>query len=227
MAQIRAVSLEAVPKPRTIPQKISPDDCLSKLLHSNLVALEEFFLLIMGKFQYTNDGSISFGDSKAALSDPATMRALEPHLRQIAMAHHHCVRSTRHRPSLSAVYAAMRTVAEDLPRGSCNADAVCVLTPLRPVDTVNIVIEPLGSRMSIPMARVPTMVGRQDDIQRVLAWLVEEESAPRILIHGIPGVGKDVMTAAVVYDSRVYGNPTNFVRTYGTPGKHTRQMLHR
>eukprot|EP00041_Stephanoeca_diplocostata_P035475 m.1254289 g.1254289 ORF g.1254289 m.1254289 type:complete len:1928 (+) comp24707_c0_seq5:482-6265(+) len=203
MSHIRVISSEPALGKRVISHKISAADCVTKILHSNLVALEELFLLVMGKFQYTADGSISFGDSKMAASAPETLLALDPHFRQIAEAHTYYVRSSRHCPNLCAVDAAMRIVAKELPRAPCHEKVVCNLAPLRPSDTIDVVVEPLGSRMLVPMARVPNMVGRQDTIQQAISWLVEEDAAPRILIHGIPGVGKDVMVAEVVHDSRV------------------------
>jgi len=65
-----------------------------------------------------------------------------------------------------------------------------------------------GQRMTMPMgARVKRQwrVGREDEIELATASLLQRGA--RVLIHGGPGMGKDVVAAEVVRDARVTNCP--------------------
>lgn len=69
---------------------------------------------------------------------------------------------------------------------------------------MHVTLRPLSMGMAIPTACLRTVVGRAEAVGRIVDCLAgESAAAPRVLIHGIPGVGKDVVAAEVVHNKRI------------------------
>ena len=100
-----------------------------------------------------------------------------------------------------------------VPSGSFPDWAACVCAskkdPARRAVTVSLRLS--ATRMSIPIPVVKTLVGREADIETLAGLLVDSKQRPqwgaRLVVSGLPGVGKDTVAAAVVRSAAVSQNP--------------------
>ena len=71
-----------------------------------------------------------------------------------------------------------------------------------PMAQVRVMLAVTGHRMSVPLSKDQMMVGR-DAVVADIAGAVFAAPGARVLVHGIPGIGKDVAATAAVLDARV------------------------
>eukprot|EP00171_Calliarthron_tuberculosum_P012970 IDg12970t1 len=68
---------------------------------------------------------------------------------------------------------------------------------------VNVTLQLSGRGMSIPFPRDPLFVGREDVQQQLCEAILQPPSAGPLLIHGLPGVGKDTLLSETIRLSKI------------------------
>lgn len=181
------------------------EESFVRILHHNLITLERCFLDVMGKFQYV-DGTVVFGDATLALENGELLKKLQKHLCIITSAHNWYLDCRGDLPDFHTVYKAMKVVVATLTDICHSTVAVRMLIEPKPYGGLQVLVSAMCSRMVVPMARVPNMVGRQTVINDVVNTLTQRGtgvSGPSVLLHGMPGIGKDAIMAEVVHHPRV------------------------
>lgn len=191
---------------------ISSHDLLAQSVYGNMLALMKFLNATMGECEFENGTIKCSGTTLASQFKKADIRNLKHQLACITSARHWYYHHTDDTIVFADILEAMHGVVATVCFEKRDTDFTCpecVLQPLHPSVTakesnhVKVKLRPLHMGMSIPVPRVRSMVGREKIVASLSTWLTEERTAPRVLLHGIPGVGKDTVAAAVVHDTRI------------------------
>eukprot|EP00041_Stephanoeca_diplocostata_P001679 m.20935 g.20935 ORF g.20935 m.20935 type:complete len:1905 (-) comp12269_c0_seq4:275-5989(-) len=177
-------------------------------LFENMRRLEALLCRAIGSFKYQNN-TIEF--DKLSEVRKRKIRKIVPFLKCIYDAHFWFCHRTLRTPdfadidvAMRAITACMRTCAnEPLDEITLHRFKTDLSTERTEQVLVDVEVTSLASRMKIPMARTTALVGRKAVIEDLVAALADPGKAPRILVHGIPGVGKDVVVAEVVHHPRI------------------------
>lgn len=137
-------------------------------------------------------------------------RALKIQLTCIATACHWYFRHTECAIDFTKVTSAMEGVVATVRAERQAFGSACCDCVFRTLDTavtgsdcitVNLELRKVSTGMSVPVARLQTMVGRAKSVARITDCLVAPNA--RVLVYGVPGVGKDVVAAEVVHGDRI------------------------
>jgi hypothetical protein len=149
-----------------------------------------------GRLAY-KDGKVVFGDGLDARWT-APVQSLKPHLTVVAMAriwyHHDLPEGCDYNSTFKAMSISSSSITNNV--------AASPAPPWHPppvaIDAVptTLHLHRPSVRMSIPVARVDEIVGRQPMVERVTAALT---IGARVMLHGLPGVGKDSVMAEVAH----------------------------
>lgn len=170
------------------------------VLSTNLARLERFLVKSVGEFTYKGE-TIEFNCPSASLLK------LRPQFRILFHVHRWLRDRKCQQPKISDVHEAMLAIVDRLSASSTSDDTDCELDSMvTHVDldgadgiSVNVVVSFGQSRMLIPTARMNNIVARQQEFDTVIKWLMDSSRPPRILIHGMEGVGKGELAARVVH----------------------------
>eukprot|EP00041_Stephanoeca_diplocostata_P003545 m.35599 g.35599 ORF g.35599 m.35599 type:complete len:1307 (+) comp14422_c0_seq1:472-4392(+) len=198
-----------------LPTVMSPDDYSVQVLYENLCAWEQFMSTAVGPFEYRAQ-SIKFTSSEITKKNERVLHSLNQELALITDARNWYFHRTASRPNLKNIHQAMLSVAkkfDELYENSIAFDPIEMHPHLVQSESelpgasasqlaVQVVVEPVSTSMNIPMVRVHSMFGREAIIEKVICWVCDTNS-PRILLHGVAGVGKDAVISEVVHDPRV------------------------
>jgi hypothetical protein len=148
-----------------------------------------------GRLAY-KDGTVVFG---SGLEDKwtAVVQSLKPQLLVVAHARHWYFHNLPGACNFAHAFAAMQSTATAIASAAAagplqwrppSVAEMAVCTTLR--------LETPSVRMSVPVARVDEIVGRESTVERITAALTP---GARVLLHGLPGVGKDTVMAEVAH----------------------------
>lgn len=195
-----------------IPMKIGVKKYSTLALFENLCRTEYLLRRIIGSFKYRSK-TVVFDAHSSRGKNPG--KKLRQEFKLLHDAHSWFCHRTARDPDFTGIHAAMNKItvcvlesANELFDPSGNSlisphaiDDAAIAS--HDMVSINIEVTFSASRMKIPMARVPNVVGRTQFIKEIVAALAAEDAAPRILIHGMPGVGKDVVATEVVHHPRI------------------------
>jgi tetratricopeptide (TPR) repeat protein len=215
----RARDVSKAPQERTVP--VGRDEASKLILYMAMNAFEEQLEAEAGEFTY-HKGKIAFGQA-GLWDEPRKMRKKEEadRMRRVAKARHWLFHSTAAEFDFHAILIDMGTVLHRL-RGMKDA-ANPLTTDCRLVDgwdwadKLQVLLGPCGhvqlrillaiseSGMRIPVAPERCLVGRAAVISKLCAALCEPSA--RILLHGMQGVGKDIVAAQIVMCDPIRSHP--------------------
>jgi hypothetical protein len=149
-----------------------------------------------GRLAY-KDGTVVFG---SGLEDKwtAVVQLLKPQFPVVAHTRHWYFHNLPGACDFADAFAAMQSTAAAI----ATAVAAAGHPPWHPPPVANTAVpttlrlQTPSVRMSVPVARVDEIVGREPMVERVTAALAP---GARVLLHGLPGVGKDTVMAEVAH----------------------------
>ena len=153
-----------------------------------------------GRLAYKDD-TVVFGDGLDARWT-AAVHSLKPHLTVVATARHWYFHNLQGSCDFVSTFAAMHIASSAITTDDAASPALPWHPPPVAVDAVQTTLHlhTPSVRMSIPVARVDEIVGREATVKRVTAALT---TGARVLIHGLPGVGKDTVMAEVAHQPEI------------------------
>ena len=188
-----------------------------------LFAFESRLQATAGEFHFVN-GSISFGDKQDGTvvntwNGEGRKRIqdskIKNMLKRVAAARHSLFHVTSHGAELAddvadvgVVLHRLDGIKDGVPTTvGCSAPAdwswECWAPPAKTKDVnLTITLKVTGQRMSIPKGREQCLVGRDDEVKKVVGAALAGDRS-RALIHGPPGVGEDVTAVEAVLDDAV------------------------
>lgn len=192
-----------------------PNDTFNALvLYENLCRMNIFILETVG---FSHRGASVFDPQSHAIRSSMDNLKLTKQYNTVCQAYHwQCHRTPK---SMDFVYAyeAMGDIIDKISSHGANRDnCSCTLLPVfhsacgytdAPSACVRVVVTVthFSRRQTIPMAPVSHLIGRQKEIAAIVK-LLEASNAPRVLIYGPSGVGKDVVVSEVLRHPRIgYG----------------------
>jgi hypothetical protein len=148
-----------------------------------------------GRLTY-KDGTVVFG---SGLEDKwtAVVQSLRPQFPVVAHARHWYFHNLPGACNFADAFATMQSTTTAIASA-----AAAGIPPWHPPPVANTAVpttlrlQTPSVRMSVPVARVDEIVGRDSTVERVTAALTP---GARVLLHGLPGVGKDTVMAEVAH----------------------------
>ena len=210
----------AEPPSETVPVTLPEWQML--VLHRAVVDFECRLRSTVGEFSF-KDGTISFGERADHWDEGRKQRITDRNMvarfKKITLARHSLFHVAPQSSELAGVLADMGAVLRRL--DGINTGTPTTAGHSTPADwtwgsciapvgttTVNVATKLVvtGQRMSIPKARERCLVGRDAEIRRAVDATLAGDHA-RVLVHGPPGMGKDVTAVEAVLDDRIKLNP--------------------
>jgi tetratricopeptide (TPR) repeat protein len=146
-----------------------------------------------GRLAY-KDGTVVFGSGLDA-ERTAVVQSLKPQLHLVAMARHWYFHNLQGPCDFAGTFTAMKSAAAAIA-------AAATSSPWHPPAVATVAVPTKlhlhtpSVRMSVPVARVDEIVGREVTVERVTTALT---AGARVLLHGLPGVGKDTVMTEVAH----------------------------
>jgi hypothetical protein len=191
---------------------LSRNECNAQLLYQALNEFEFRLELAVGAFQY-QDQTIAFGQGSreaqntihkfpngTEITSEAWVRSHKKRFKIIAPARHWYFHHTGDDVDIPSVLLAMHEILTSTQTDGGQWKLPTLVTSS--MVQVDVTLEAIPERMSIPIDRDKSVVGRKAIIAKIAAKIIAGNHA-RILLHGIAGVGKDTVAAEVVNESGV------------------------
>ena len=193
---------------------LSAEDANAQRLYTSLTAWELHIEVAMGlvtvndsgdvvdtcrgRLAYQN-GTVVFGGSLEP-SMTAVVQSLKLQLTVVAKARNWYFHNLPGSCDFAAVFAAMEITASAITAAAARQPWCPPPVAAGSVPTLLRLRTP-SVRMNVPVARVDEIVGRRETVERITGVLIP---GARVLLHGLPGVGKDTVMAEVAHRSEIH-----------------------